>query len=179
MSLTDLDEAKTEAFASRMITLLNDAMLCLMVSVGHRTALFDTMATMAPASSTEIARQAGLDERYVREWLNALTVGRIVEHDEPTSTYRLAPEHAAFLTRAAGPNNLANATQFGALMGGVEDDVVACFRNGGGVPYARYPQFQRLMAEASADVHDASLVEGILPLVDGVVARLREGIDVC
>jgi 2-polyprenyl-3-methyl-5-hydroxy-6-metoxy-1,4-benzoquinol methylase len=179
MSTAELDQAKFEAFGGRMMSLLNDAMLALMASVGHRTALFDTMATMPPATSDEIARQAGLNERYVREWLKAMTVGQVVDYDASARTYLLPPEHAGFLTRAAGPNNLAGYTQFQALMGGVEDDIVECFRHGGGVPYARYPEFQRLMAESSADVNDAALIDGILPLADGVVERLQSGIDVC
>ena len=103
-------------------------MLGLMTSVGHRTGLFDTMATLPPSTSEEVAEAAGLDERYVREWLNAMTVGRIVEYDPRTATYVLPPEHAASLTRAAGPGNMANMTQFTSLMGGVEDDIVECFR---------------------------------------------------
>ena len=31
-------------------------------------------------------------------------------------------------------------------MGGVEDEIVECFRDGGGVPYAKFPKFQELMA---------------------------------
>jgi 2-polyprenyl-3-methyl-5-hydroxy-6-metoxy-1,4-benzoquinol methylase len=179
MSLTELDQAKAEAFGGRMVGLLNDAMLGLMLSVGHRTALFDVMASMGPATSAEVAQRAGLDERYVREWLNAMTVGRIVDHDASSSRYQLPAEHAAFLTRAAGPNNLAGFAQYLSLMGGVEDEIVACFRNGGGVPYSKYPKFQELMAETSAEVHDATLVDGILPIVDGMVERLRRGVDVC
>ena len=69
--------------------------------------------------------------------------------------------------------------QFTALMGGVEDDIVACFQRGGGVPYSRFPKFQELMAEMSGQVHDAALIEGELALVDGLTDRLREGVDVC
>jgi ubiquinone/menaquinone biosynthesis C-methylase UbiE len=120
-----------------------------------------------------------LDERYVREWLNAMTVGRFVDYDPSARTYALPPEHAASLTRAAGPGNMANMAQFTALMGGVEDEIVACFRQGGGVPYSRFPKFQELMAEMSGQVHDAALIQGELALVDGLIDRLREGIDVC
>jgi 2-polyprenyl-3-methyl-5-hydroxy-6-metoxy-1,4-benzoquinol methylase len=179
MSLTELDQEKAEAFGGRMVSVLNDGMLCLMLSVGHRTGLLDVMATMDPASTAEIAERSNLNERYVREWLNAMTVGRVVDYDATTSTYRLPPEHAAFLTRQAGPNNLASFAQYESLMGGVEDDIVECFHNGGGVPYAKYPKFQQIMAESSAGVHDVSLVNGILPLVDGLVERLQAGIDAC
>ena len=47
------------------------------------------------------------------------------------------------LTRAAGPLNLTTFCQYVGLLGEVEDEVVEAFRNGGGVPYDRYPRFQR------------------------------------
>ncbi len=178
MSTTELDTAKAEEFGGRMVGLLNDAMLALMTSVGHRTGLFDKMAELAPSTSEQIAKAAGLNERYVREWLNAMTVGRFVDYDPTDRTYSLPPEHAASLTRAAGPGNLANMAQFTALMGGVEDGIVESFRNGGGVPYSKYPKFQDLMAEMSSQVHDAALINGELALVDGLTDRLRAGIDV-
>ncbi len=179
MTLQELDQAKAEEFGGRMVGLLNDAMLSLMISVGHRTELLDTMGANGALTSEELAGKAQLNERYVREWLNALTVGGIVEYDAAQKTYRLPPEHAASLTRAAGPANLAPFTQFTSLMGNVEDGIVEAFRHGGGVPYAHFPKFQELMAEDSAQVHDAALLNGTLLLVDGITERLREGIDVC
>jgi hypothetical protein len=103
MTTTEFDVAQAEAFGGRMVTLLNDAMLGLMTSVGHRTELFDTMSVNGPLTSEELAGKAQLNERYVREWLNAMTVGGIVRYDPSTRTYVLPPEHAASLTRAAGP----------------------------------------------------------------------------
>ncbi len=179
MTATELDPGKVEDFVGRMVGLMNASMLGLMTSVGHRTGHFDTMATLAPSTSAQVAKAAGLDERYVREWLNAMTVGRFVDYDPATRTYMLPAEHAACLTRAAGPGNMANMAQFTALMGGVEDEIVGCFRVGGGVPYSRFPKFQELMAELSGQVHDAALIEGELALVDGLIDRLRAGIDVC
>ncbi len=52
-----------------------------------------------------------------------------------------------------------------------------CFRNGGGVPYDAFPRFQQLMAELSAATNDATLLDVVLPLVPGIVDRLRAGID--
>lgn len=179
MTVQELDAVKAEEFGGRMVTLLNDAMLSLMISVGHRTELLDTMGGNGPLTSEELAGKAQLNERYVREWLNALTVGRIVEYDPTNETYVLPPEHAASLTRAAGPGNLATFMQFTSLMGNVEDGIVDAFRNGGGVPYSEFPKFQQLMAEDSAQVNDAALIAVTLPLVDGITERLVAGIDVC
>lgn len=103
---TDFDPAKAEAFAGRLLGALNNGALCLMVSVGHRTGLFDVMSTSAPAASEEIAARAGLNERYVREWLGAMVTGRIVDVEPTTLRFSLPAEHAAFLTRAAAVDNM-------------------------------------------------------------------------
>jgi 2-polyprenyl-3-methyl-5-hydroxy-6-metoxy-1,4-benzoquinol methylase len=169
---------KAREFAGRLVGILNDAGLALMLSIGHKTGLLDAMSELSPSTSDEIAKAAGLQERYVREWLGALTTGGIVEHDPDTMTFWLPAEHAAWLTRAAGPANLAAQTQFVGLIAGVEDLVVERFRIGGGVPYGAYPKFHALMAEDSGAVHDATLIDVTLPLVPGIVDRLRAGIDV-
>ena len=146
MTTETMDPAKAEAFAGQMIGMLNGAMTTLMVSVGHRTGLFDKLATMPPATSEEIAQKTGLNERYVREWLGNMTTARVIEHDPAKGTYSLPPEHAASITRAAGPGNLAAMAEFMALMGNVEDGIVEAFQKGGGVPYSGFPKFQQLMA---------------------------------
>jgi SAM-dependent methyltransferase len=161
-----------------MMALLNDAFLGMLVSIGHQTRLFDTMAEMPAASSDRIAQATRLQERYVREWLGGMVVARIVSYDPATKRYVLPREHAAFLTRSAGSNNLAFFTQYIRLVSAVEGDVIRAFREGGGVGYEKYPDFQRLQAEESAALYDTALVESILPLADGLVERLRSGIDV-
>jgi SAM-dependent methyltransferase len=175
--MAETGDAGSAEFAGRMTRMLNEAALALMVSVGHRTGLFDAMAAMPAATSAEIAAGAALDERYVREWLAAMTTGGVVDHDSAAASFSLPAGHAAWLTRAVGPDNLAVQAQFIGLLALVEDQIVDCFRAGGGVPYSAFPKFQALMAEDSSAVHDATLVEVTLPLVRGLADRLRAGID--
>ena len=130
-----MDQAKADEFAGKMMTVLNDAFLGMLVSIGHQTRLFDSMAEMPAATSEHIAQATGLQERYVREWLGGMAVARIVLYDPATKTYALPREHAAFLTRQAGMNNLAFFTQYIRLVSAVEGDVVRAFREGGGVGY--------------------------------------------
>ncbi|MEV7027128.1 class I SAM-dependent methyltransferase [Kitasatospora sp. NPDC093558] len=177
MSVAELNEAKQEQFAGQMVGMLNGACLGLMVGLGHETGLFDTMAGMAPATSEEIARAAGLNERYVREWLGAMVTGGVVDYDPQPRTYVLPPEHAASLTRAAGPNNMARIAQDLSMLAEVEQQVQEAFRTGSGVPYSAYPRFQAIQGEESGEVFDLALVDGILPLVPGLTDRLRAGID--
>ncbi|MFI8522587.1 class I SAM-dependent methyltransferase [Streptomyces sp. NPDC085481] len=173
-----VDAARQEAFAGEVLDVLNKSALALLTSTGHQCGLFDKLATLPASTSAEIAEAAGLNERYVREWLGGMVVGGFLEYDPERGTYVLPPEHAACLTTAAGPDNLAGIMQYIGLMGEVEQQVVRCFREGGGVPYSAYPRFQRLQAEESARVYDLALVDTIVPLVPGLTERLREGIDV-
>jgi 2-polyprenyl-3-methyl-5-hydroxy-6-metoxy-1,4-benzoquinol methylase len=161
-----------------MLSLVNDAAVTLLISIGHQTGLFDRMAALAAATSTEIASAAGLDERYVREWLGGMVCASIVDYDPEKRTYHLPAHHARALTRAGGPNNVAKLAQYIALLGEVEQGIVGCFRNGGGLSYDAFPRFHALQAEESGAVFDADLVDTILPLVDGLTERLRAGIDV-
>jgi 2-polyprenyl-3-methyl-5-hydroxy-6-metoxy-1,4-benzoquinol methylase len=178
MTTQRFDQQRAEAFAERMLGVLNEGAIALMTSMGHRTGLFDAMAGLPPSTSEQIAEAATLNERYVREWLGAMVVGRVVEHDPERGTYHLPAEHAAWLTRAASPNNIAVTTQFIPLMGTVEDGIVERFTKGGGLPYSCYPRFHEVMAEDSGQTVVAALKDHILPLVPGLTERLEEGIDV-
>jgi len=172
------DAAKSEAFAARMGEAINRSALVLMTSVGHRTGLFDQMATMGPSGSSEIAAGAGLDERYVREWLGAMVTGGVVAYDPEAGRYVLPAEHAAWLTRAASPNNLAVSAQWVPLLARSEAEVIERFRHGGGTCYHHYHGFHEAMAEESAQTAVLPLFDAILPLVPGMPGRLEHGIDV-
>ncbi|OMC53232.1 methyltransferase [Mycobacterium sp. IS-2888] len=167
-----------EQFAERMVGAIDGASLTILLSIGHQTGLLDTMAGLPPASSAQIAEAAGLDERYVREWLAGMTTGHVVDYDAAAGTYSLPAHRAATLTRAAGPHNLALVALFVPQLGEIEQKIVGCFREGGGLPYTEFPRFHALMAEQSAAVFDVALVDVVLPLVDGLPERLRAGADV-
>lgn len=170
------DATQSEAFAGHLLSTINGGALCLMIAIGHRTGLFDVMAGLPASTSSEIAHKAGLNERYVREWLGAMATGGVVEVDATSTCYKLPPEHGAFLTRAAGVNNLALLTQYISVLGSVEEGIIACFKTGGGVPYEQFPRFHEVMAEDSGQFVLSTLDSHILPLVPGVRERLSEGI---
>lgn len=178
MTTQTLDPTKADAFAGRMIDILNSGALTLMISIGYRTELFDTMAELPPSTSQQIANAAGLNERYVREWLGAMVTGSLVNYDAIQQTYVLPAEHAAFLTRVAEANNLALFAQFPPMLASVEDQIIDCFYKGGGVPYSEFNRFHTVMAEATNQGTVTPLFDGVLPLVPGLTEALQRGIDV-
>lgn len=177
MTLATLDKSAAERFSERTLQILNDASLALMISIGHRTGLFDSMAQLPPATAGQIASATELNERYVREWLGAMVTGKIVEYDAAAGKYSLPPEHAASLTRAASPGNIAVTTQWIAVLAGAEDAVVEAFHHGRGVPYSAYRRFHAVMAEESQQTVVEGLCEHILPLVPELTEKLQVGID--
>jgi ubiquinone/menaquinone biosynthesis C-methylase UbiE len=178
MAVAAIDKATAERFSERTLQILNDAALAMMISIGHRTGLFDTMSHLPAAPVGTIAAAAQLNERYVREWLGAMVTGGVIDHDSRAGTFKLPPEHAAILTRAATPNNVAVTTQWISVLGGAEDAVVEAFYHGRGVPYSAYHRFHEVMAEESQQTVVEGLQQHILPLVDGLADRLAKGIDV-
>lgn len=173
------DLAKQEAFAGKYLNMLNGGMTLLMISVGHQTGLFDVMADGQWRTSVQLAEDAGLNERYVREWLGCLTAAEIIERDAALGTHRLPPEHAHWLSRHSATENLAIFAQFLPVLAGVEADIIECFKHGGGVPYSKYPRFHAVMAEDSGQSIVPVVTTDIVDLFDGLREDLERGITVC
>lgn len=172
------DEAAAENFAGHVGDMLNAGAAAAMAAVGHRLGLFDVLAGMPASTSAEIADKAELSERYIREWLAVMVVSGVVVYDPAARRYRLPAAHAACLTRDAPLGNLAVYAQHVSLLGKVEDRVIRCFETGDGTAYDDYPCFHQIMAEDSGQTVTAGLFDTILPLVEGIEARLDAGIDV-
>lgn len=173
-----LEAKSSDEFAEQLLSMLNQGALSLMVSIGHRTGLFDGMTELSWATAGEIAGHTGLQERYVREWLGAMVTGEVVHYSASRQAYHLPETHAALLTRAASPDNIAVFAQYIGILGQVEDRVVDCFRLGGGVAYEHYPRFHEVMAEDSGQTVVAGLEQHVLPLIADVLPQLRQGIRV-
>jgi SAM-dependent methyltransferase len=169
--------AAAEAFQGRLAEVLNGSAVALMLSVGHRTGLFDTMADLPPATSFGIAEAAGLDERYVREWLAVMVTGGIVAYDPERRSYRLPAAHAASLTRGAPLGNLAVYAQMTTMAAAVEPRLLRAFRTGEGIPYDAYPCFHQVMSEDSAQTVVAGIADTIAALAPDLIGRLEAGID--
>lgn len=176
-TMPPLDEARVEEFAGFLFGTFTSASVTLMIDVGHRTGLFEA-AARGPATSAQLAERAGLQERYVREWLAAMTTAEVFEYDPASGGYTLPAEHAACLA-GPGSTNLAPTSLIIALLGNNLDAIVEAFRHGGGVPYELFrPRFTDVMDQLSRGLLDGQLIDGILPLTGDLPGRLESGIRV-
>ena len=165
-------------FSNYMIDVINKGSLSIMLSIGHRTKLFDILSSLPPSSVKEIASKAKLNERYVKEWLGAMVTGKIIEYDPVNEKFWFAEEKSKYLTREKNIYNFAASMQWIPILSQVEDEIVECFKNGGGVPYSSYKRFHEVMAEESYQTVVVGLIDHILPLVPNLVADLENRIRV-
>nr|VFK04254.1 MAG: Methyltransferase domain-containing protein [Candidatus Kentron sp. H]VFK04531.1 MAG: Methyltransferase domain-containing protein [Candidatus Kentron sp. H]VFK07805.1 MAG: Methyltransferase domain-containing protein [Candidatus Kentron sp. H] len=136
------------------------------------------MADLPPSTSEKIAQAAGLKAVF-REWLAAMVVGRIIDHDPTAGHYHLPSENAAALTRVAGADNMARLALVVPSLASVQEDIIAAFFQGGGVSYSSYPGFMKLWAEINTERFDASInPTNLSTLMPNVMEKMHEGIEI-
>lgn len=173
----DVDEERAAAFGDELFGFYTGGFVTFMIDLGVRTGLLDALAE-GPGTSRAIAARAGLQERYVREWLGAVVTAGVVDYDPATTTYTLPAEHAMCLTGDT-ELNIAPLSLLAGLLAKHIEPVANAFREGGGVPYAAYrPEFTDVMDALSRGTFDGVLVDGVVPLVAGLTDRLQAGINV-
>ena len=173
------------SFSEKMIDILNYGAINLSMAIGYRTGLFDVMdAFDSPQNIDDIADRAGLNPRYVKEWLGVMTTAEIVElsHKDDENKYYLPKHHGDLVTRRAGNSNLGVYTQeIPLLTTCAMEAVIDGFSSGEGVTYDHYPKFQAFMSQLGNAKHRQVLVNKFLPSVENsrIVQRLKAGIQVC
>lgn len=168
---------KTKQFAGKMLGLYTGAMLTQLIYLGYKTGLFDASAKGA-ATSEVLSERAGLQERYVREWLAAMVTGGIYEYDQTTGEYALPEEHATLLM-GDHANNLCPHSQMITHFSTHLPRMLECFEQGGGIDYSEYrPGFTESMDDVWRRIFDNQLVDGFVSVVDGLEDALQNGIRV-
>lgn len=173
-----MDTTPEKQFFDRIAHVLDAGAVSVMLSIGHKLGLFDTLVRLPPSTSAQIAEAATLSERYVREWLAVMVVAKIIVYDAASETYRLPAAHAACLTEAAPLGNLAVYAQSIAMAGAVQDQILECFKTGNGLSYDDYPCFHQIMAEDSGQTVVANIVDLLAELIPEMTSHLERGIDV-
>lgn len=164
-------------FAERLADIYTGAVLTKLVDIGYRTGLFEA-AAKGSGTCKQISERAGLDGRYVREWLGAMATSGIFDYDPAADHYTLPMEHAAVLTGGSS-RNLAPASRIINHLGTHLPRITDCFRHGGGVPYSEFrPEFTEVMDDVWRRIYDDHLISGFLSAVDGLCERLEAGIAV-
>src|SRR4051812_46200086 len=138
MATQQIDQAKLEAFVERVVLDVGTGMRGGLAYIGDRLGIFKAMAESGPVTAEELAERTGLHERYLREWLGAMTPAEYLEHDGGDDTYLLPPEHALPLADEEFPFFAGGFIQMVVPTVTVAPKVAEAFRNGGGVTQDEY-----------------------------------------
>jgi SAM-dependent methyltransferase len=167
------------AFTGRVLGDTAAAATVVMAAFGDRLGLFKNLATAGTTTSAALAGRTGLDERYVREWLNGMHAADYVTFDPAGSTYALPAAHVPTLATEPSPTFFGGVYQ--ELIGAVQryDAILEAFRTGGGVHHSHlHPDVGLGTARFTAAWHEHLLVPEWLPLVPETRALLERGVDV-
>ena len=168
---------QVKQFAQKLLNIYTGGVLTQMIDIGYRSGLFEASCQGA-ATSEELSERAGLHERYVREWLGAMTTSDIYQYDADTKQYSLPAEHAALLTGSTA-RNLSPTSRLINQLGEQIPTLVERFRDGDGIPYEAYrPDFTHSGDDLWRRIYDEQLVDGFLGKFADLTEALKKGIRV-
>jgi 2-polyprenyl-3-methyl-5-hydroxy-6-metoxy-1,4-benzoquinol methylase len=129
--------ARRDALVERLFGATLGAMDVASVYIGVRLGLYGALRDRGPSSAADLAQAAGLNERYVREWLEQQATTGILEVDDERH-FSLPLGHDEALLEETSLNYVAPVGKFVVACLRPIDAVLAAFRSGDGVPYADY-----------------------------------------
>ncbi len=133
-----MHQEKIDKLSERIINDTNSALNCLTLYVGHKLDLFNIINESGPTTSEELSKKTRYSERYLREWLECVTVNEYLEHDSSTNRFSIPKEHAVVL---CDRDNIAYTIPFVYWIPSLSsalDKLLEAFKTGSGVPYSHY-----------------------------------------
>ncbi|HKF29833.1 MAG TPA: methyltransferase domain-containing protein [Candidatus Binataceae bacterium] len=172
----ELNWDKVKKFSAQVSNDIGAAMLGAMSYIGDRLGIFKSLADGVPLSSVELAEKTGLDERYLREWLAAMTAAEYLNYDAASKRYSMPAENAMILAREESPFFMGGFIQGIIPNLSVTPKVMEAFQTGKGVRQSEYPpETFESMERSTANMYRNQLVKHWLPAMPQVVKMLEEG----
>src|SRR5215470_3928039 len=104
-----MDEDKLHHFIGQMLNDLGGAISIGLVQMGDALGLYKTLHEKGPMTVTELATEAGVNERYLREWASHHAASNYLAYDPTTERFTLPPEQAMVFAIDDSPVNLVGA----------------------------------------------------------------------
>jgi len=147
--------------------------------MGAAFGLYKTLHTRGPMTAAEFATAAGMNERYLREWLSHQAASNYLSYDPSTRKFELPPEQAMVFAIEDSPVYMAGAFEVMAAMLENQAKVEPAFKTGAGVAWG--DQAGCLFCATARFFrpgYQNNLVGNWLPALDGVVDKLHRGAKV-
>jgi hypothetical protein len=171
-----VDESKLNSFIGQMLSDLGGASSIAMVRMGDALGLYKTLHAKGPMTSTELAKTAKVDERYLREWLSHQAASNYLAYDPVSSRFSLPPEQAMVFARDDSPVYLMGGFDLMAALLDNQPKVQAAFKKGGGVAWGDQAGCMFCaVARFFRPGYENNLVAEWLPALEGVTDKLQAG----
>jgi SAM-dependent methyltransferase len=171
-----LDWDRVRKFYGQVSFDIGSAMLGAMSYIGDRLGIFTSLADAGAVTCEELAARTGLSERYLREWLSAMTAAQYVRYDPAERKYSMPPEHAMVLAREESPFFSGGFIQSIVPNLSVTPKIMDAFRTGRGVAQSEYPpETFESMERASSGLYRHQLIRKWLPAMPQVTGALDSG----
>ena len=179
MTTATVDEQRLHDLLGRAIVDFGAVSTAPLVIIGDRLGLYRALASQGPLTSAELAAHTDTSERYVREWLNAQAASGYVNYDAGSGRYELTPEQALVFADADSPAFIVGAFETTLAASRILPKLTDAFRTGEGVGWhEHHHELFHGIARFFRTGYLANLVEHWIPSLDGVKAKLRNGIRV-
>jgi SAM-dependent methyltransferase len=97
-----IDETKLHELLGRFVTDLGGSFHAISAVIGDRLGLYQALAEAMPATPADLAKRAGIGERYALEWLRTQAAGGYITYDPATQLFSLTEEQRFALADPAG-----------------------------------------------------------------------------
>src|SRR5215213_6712353 len=176
-SMAPIDADALKSYSFTLFSKLEGAVTALMIHLGDRLGLYRALADVdAPVTSAELASRTGLDERWVREWLYNQGAAKLVAFDDTGSRFWLTPEGVAVTADPDSPYYGMGMFLRMPSMSLAVEPLVESFHTGVGYDYdARGTDVASSVEMGMAPWYRHNLVPVVVPMLDGVEDRLRDG----
>ena len=127
-----------DLLAERVINETNSAISCLTLYLGHKLDLFNSLRKEGPITTEELSKKTKFSERYLREWLECMTVNGYIDYDPITKRFSISGEHARVLCDRDSIAYTIPFVYWVPTLSLAMDRLLEAFRTGEGVPYSTY-----------------------------------------
>ena len=136
-------DERRDALVERLWDAMQGTLDLYLLYLGSKLGLYETIARLGGVTSVRLAAEAGIAERYAREWLEAQAVGGTLEVDDAGEApqarrYSLPAGHDEALLDRDSLSFMPPVGFAAVSIGSVMPRLLEAFRTGGGVPYEDY-----------------------------------------
>jgi hypothetical protein len=163
---------KLHQFMGQMLSDLGGAASIALVWIGDALDLYNIFHARGPMTVAELAAEAGINQRYLREWVSHQAASDYLSYEPATQKFTLPPEQAMVLATEDNPVYMMGAFDLLTWMIESKDQVQAVFPTGGSVPWSDHTScFFCAVARFFRPGYHNNLVSDWLPALDGVVDK--------